>query len=94
MASGDREAFAKLAASMLLTMRGSVCLYQGEELGLTEGGAGLRGSGRPLRHRVLASSSRAATGCRTPMVWQGAAHLGGFLDGAAGPGRRCRATIC
>jgi alpha-glucosidase len=33
---GDPEAVAKLAAAMLLSFEGSICLYQGEELGQTE----------------------------------------------------------
>ncbi|HWU86792.1 MAG TPA: alpha-amylase family glycosyl hydrolase, partial [Kofleriaceae bacterium] len=34
--SGDREALAALLHACLFSLRGSVCLYQGEELGLTE----------------------------------------------------------
>ena len=33
---GQQEAFTRLASMLLLSMQGSVCLYQGEELGLTE----------------------------------------------------------
>ena len=33
---GQQDAFTRLPATLLLSMRGSVCLYQGEELGLTE----------------------------------------------------------
>ena len=77
MAHGDREAFDRLASTMLLTMRGSVCLYQGEELGLTEA---------ELAHEDLVDpygiefwpEFKGRDGCRTPMVWQAAAHLGGF----------------
>ena len=43
-----------LPSRILLSLRGSVCLYQGEELGLTEADARLRGSGRSLRHPLLA----------------------------------------
>src|SRR5690606_26032852 len=31
-----KEAFSKMISAILLTQRGSICLYQGEELGLTE----------------------------------------------------------
>ena len=38
---GEPEpAFARLLMALLLSLRGSVCLYQGEELGLTEAAAG------------------------------------------------------
>ena len=33
---GDRKALAKLLMACLLSLRGSICVYQGEELGLTE----------------------------------------------------------
>ncbi len=52
---GQQDAFTRLASTMLLSMRGSVCLYQGEELGLTEAELAFEDLGRPLRHRVLAA---------------------------------------
>ena len=41
-------------ALRLLSLRGSVCLYQGEELGPDRGRARVRGSARSLRHPLLA----------------------------------------
>ena len=39
---------------LLMTLRGSVCIYQGEELGLTEADLAYRGPAGSLRHPVLA----------------------------------------
>jgi alpha-glucosidase len=77
LASGDREGFVKLAASMLLTMRGSVCVYQGEELGLTEAELAYEDLVDPYGIEFW-PEFKGRDGCRTPMVWQGSAHLGGF----------------
>ena len=60
----ERERIAKLAITLLSTLRGSICLYQGEELGLTEG----------IR---FWPAFKGRDGCRTPMPWQhGEAHAG------------------
>ncbi|URK88501.1 hypothetical protein LP421_15270 [Rhizobium sp. RCAM05350] len=50
----DHEAHAKFLMSLLMTLRGSVCIYQGEELGLTEADLAFEGSAGSLRHPVLA----------------------------------------
>ena len=44
--------------ALLLSLRGSVCLYQGEELGLTEAYVSYRGTAGPLRQAVLAEIPR------------------------------------
>jgi alpha-glucosidase len=75
-------AFARLLMALLLSLRGSVCLYQGEELGLTEA--------------VLAESDlrdpfgiaywpafRGRDGSRTPMPWNAGAAHGGFTSAPA-----------
>ncbi len=74
---GQQEAFTKLAATLLLTMRGSVCLYQGEELGLTEAELAYEDLVDPYGIEFW-PQFKGRDGCRTPMVWQAAAHLGGF----------------
>ena len=74
---GDRDGFAKLTATMLLTMRGSVCVYQGEELGLTEAELAFEDLVDPYGIEFW-PQFKGRDGCRTPMVWQGSAHLGGF----------------
>ncbi len=77
MASGDRDTFSRLAATLLLTMRGSVCLYQGEELGLTEAELSYEDLVDPYGIEFW-PEFKGRDGCRTPMVWQSNAHLGGF----------------
>ncbi|MBO0904006.1 alpha-glucosidase family protein [Jiella sonneratiae] len=72
----------RLAAGILMTLRGSVCLYQGEELGLTE-------TDIPREKMVdpsgiaLWPDVRTRDGCRTPMVWTKDNRNGGFSDGEA-----------
>jgi alpha-glucosidase len=74
---GQQEAFTRLAATMLLTMRGSVCLYQGEELGLTEAELAFEDLADPYGIEFW-PEFKGRDGCRTPMVWQSTAHLGAF----------------
>ncbi len=74
------EALARQAAAMLLSFRGSVCLYQGEELGLTEA---------ELRFEELTDPSgirfwpeyKGRDGARTPMPWDGGNASSGFSTG-------------
>lgn len=74
---GQQEAFTRLAAMLLLSMRGSVCLYQGEELGLTEAELAFEDLADPYGIEFW-PQFKGRDGCRTPMVWQSAAHLGAF----------------
>ena len=60
---------ASMAMALLLTLRGTPCIYQGEELGLTE--ADIPSSCSPIPTASdSGQSSRAAHGCRTPMPWE------------------------
>jgi alpha-glucosidase len=72
-----QEAFTRLALLLLLSMRGSVCLYQGEELGLPEAELAFEDLVDPYGIEFW-PQFKGRDGCRTPMVWQAAAHLGGF----------------
>lgn len=72
-----QDAFTRLAATLLLSMRGSVCLYQGEELGLNEAELAFEDLADPYGIEFW-PSFKGRDGCRTPMVWQGSSHLGGF----------------
>ena len=74
---GQHDAFTRLTATLLLTMRGSVCLYQGEELGLTEAELAFEDLVDPYGIEFW-PQFKGRDGCRTPMVWQAHAHLGAF----------------
>jgi len=71
--------FAKLSCELLLSLRGSVCLYQGEELALPEA---------ELRYEDLVDpygiefwpNFKGRDGCRTPMVWQQDGGQAGFTS--------------
>ena len=72
-AGGD--AMARLAAAMLLSFPGSVCLYQGEELGQTETDILFEELTDPPG-RAFWPDYKGRDGCRTPMVWDASAHAG------------------
>jgi alpha-glucosidase len=74
---GFEDRFTRLAAMMLLTMRGSVCLYQGEELGLTEADLAFEDLVDPYGIEFW-PEFRGRDGCRTPMIWQAHVHQAGF----------------
>jgi len=74
---GDEGRLARLAAMVLMSLRGSVCLYQGEELGLTEADIAYEDITDPYGKEFW-PNFKGRDGCRTPMVWQAQAHLGGF----------------
>jgi alpha-glucosidase len=80
-AHANKDAFARLTATMLLTMRGSVCLYQGEELGLTEAELSFEDLVDPYGIEFW-PEFKGRDGCRTPMVWQANAPMGGFTTAA------------
>jgi alpha-glucosidase len=71
------DAFARLTATLLLSMRGSVCIYQGEELGLTEAELAFEDLVDPYGIEFW-PEFKGRDGCRTPMVWQASARLGAF----------------
>ncbi|HEX4297766.1 MAG TPA: alpha-glucosidase family protein [Devosia sp.] len=78
---GQQDAFTRLACSLLLSMRGSVCLYEGEELGLTEAELAFEDLVDPYGIEFW-PQFKGRDGCRTPMVWQSTSHLGGFTTAA------------
>ena len=71
----DRGLKAYLVA--LLTLRGSVCIYQGEELGLTEAEIAYEDVQDPYGIQFW-PEFKGRDGCRTPMVWQSDNGNGGF----------------
>ena len=76
-AGGDRAQVAKLAATLLLTLRGSVCIYQGEELGLEQVDVPFERLQDPEGKRFW-PAHKGRDGCRTPMPWEAAAPQAGF----------------
>jgi len=76
----DRERVAKLAISLLASLRGSICLYQGEELGLPEAELALEELRDPYGIRFW-PAFKGRDGCRTPMVWESGRANAGFSTG-------------
>ncbi len=74
------ETAARAHLLTLLTVRGSVCLYQGEELGLTEADVAFEDLQDPYGIEFW-PEFKGRDGCRTPMVWQSDNGNGGFSDG-------------
>ncbi|MEY9162719.1 alpha-glucosidase [Sinorhizobium fredii] len=76
----DREWVAKLAVSLLASLRGSICLYQGEELGLAEAELTYEELRDPYGIRFW-PAFKGRDGCRTPMVWERDEANAGFSTG-------------
>ncbi|AYC99698.1 alpha-glucosidase family protein [Neorhizobium sp. NCHU2750] len=73
----DRDGFAKMLSAILLSQRGSVCLYQGEELGLTEADIAYADLQDPYGIQFW-PEFKGRDGCRTPMPWDAQALQAGF----------------
>jgi alpha-glucosidase len=73
----EREAVARLAISVLSALRGSICLYQGEELGLPEAELAFEDLRDPYGIRFW-PAFKGRDGCRTPMVWEKGKTQAGF----------------
>ncbi len=78
-AFGEPDRVAKQAAGLLLAFEGSICLYQGEELGQIETDIEYHELTDPPGFRFW-PNYKGRDGCRTPMVWDGSAN-GGFTTG-------------
>lgn len=74
-------ASAKLFNALLLSLRGAVCLYQGEELGLTEADVPANRLRDPYGITYY-PHFKGRDGSRTPMPWTDEAPAGGFSDSA------------
>lgn len=77
MGEADRTAYLKVISALLMSLRGSVCIYQGEELGLTEASLAFEDLQDPYGIRFW-PEFKGRDGCRTPMVWSKDATNGGF----------------
>lgn len=69
----------KLAATLLMSLRGSVCLYQGEELGFSEADVAFEDLQDPYGVQFW-PKFKGRDGCRTPMVWNSNELNGGFSN--------------
>ncbi|GIU30324.1 alpha-glucosidase [Shewanella colwelliana] len=70
---------AKMLNALLCSLRGSVCSYQGEELGLTEVEIGYEQLQDPFGIAFW-PMFKGRDGCRTPMPWTNQAKFAGFSD--------------
>ncbi|MEM6760679.1 MAG: alpha-glucosidase [Pseudomonadota bacterium] len=66
--------------TVLMCLRGSVCLYQGEELGLAEADVAYEDLQDPYGIEFW-PEFKGRDGCRTPMVWEASNTSGGFSAG-------------
>lgn len=73
----DGDSLAKLAIAMLTSFPGTLGIYQGEELGLTETELTYDELTDPPALRFW-PEVKGRDGCRTPMVWEGEAPNAGF----------------
>ncbi|WP_052452182.1 alpha-glucosidase [Noviherbaspirillum autotrophicum] len=72
----DRDATAREHLALLFAMRGDICLYQGEELGLPQSDVPFERLQDPFGISFW-PKFKGRDGCRTPMPWNNALH-GGF----------------
>ncbi len=73
----NASALAKQACALLLSLQGSICLYQGEELGQTETALQYHELTDPQGIRFW-PEEKGRDGCRTPMVWDASQTYAGF----------------
>ena len=74
---GNDPALAKLLLAALLSFRGGACIYQGEELGLTEAEIPFADLRDPFGIEFW-PDYKGRDGCRTPMPWSSQLPNGGF----------------
>ncbi|WAJ69029.1 alpha-amylase family glycosyl hydrolase [Catenovulum adriaticum] len=72
--------FAKMVTAMLGCLRGSLCIYQGEELGLTEANVPYDELQDPYGIEFW-PTFKGRDGCRTPMPWDSKEINAGFSQG-------------
>ncbi|KPP83825.1 MAG: alpha-glucosidase [Rhodobacteraceae bacterium HLUCCA08] len=75
--AADQDALARQAAALLLSFEGSICIYQGEELGLVDTELSFDELTDP-EGITFWPEAKGRDGCRTPMVWDAAAPNAGF----------------
>ncbi|SHH13718.1 alpha-glucosidase [Marivita hallyeonensis] len=70
----------RLMTTLMMCLRGSACIYQGEELGLTEADVAFEDLQDPYGIEFW-PEYKGRDGCRTPMVWEHSNQNGGFTTG-------------
>lgn len=78
--SADPDRAAPLLIALMTCLKGTPCLYQGEELGLPEAVVPFEKLKDPYGIRFW-PEFKGRDGCRTPMPWNPAASNGGFSEG-------------
>ncbi len=73
-------AFAKVVLAMQLALKGTPCLYQGDELALTEADVPFESLRDPVGITFW-PEAKGRDGCRTPMPWNKAEAHAGFTTG-------------
>ncbi|NGO52302.1 alpha-glucosidase family protein [Allomesorhizobium camelthorni] len=74
---GDADATARFSIALLACLRGSICIYQGEELGLEEAELAFEDLRDPYGIRFW-PGFKGRDGCRTPIVWDSNEPNGSF----------------
>ncbi|SDG30014.1 alpha-amylase family glycosyl hydrolase [Alloyangia pacifica] len=77
---GIGDAGARLYTTLMMCLRGSACIYQGEELALPEAVLAFEDLQDPYGI-MFWPAFKGRDGCRTPMVWEPNEHHGGFTIG-------------
>jgi alpha-glucosidase len=70
----------RMFATLIMCLRGTVCLYQGEELGFPEADVAYDDLQDPYGIEFW-PQFKGRDGCRTPMVWEASNMNGGFSQG-------------
>lgn len=78
--AGSSQARSKLLNALLLSLKGSVCSYQGDELGLTQAKIAAEDIRDPYG-MAFWPLFQGRDGCRTPMPWTVSDAASGFTDG-------------
>lgn len=77
----DLNALAKLLMALLMSLKGCACIYQGEELGLTDVDLDYAAIRDPWG-LALYPDYKGRDSCRTPMPWTNAPGTAGFTTGS------------